>query len=329
MERIGITGANGFLGAHLLRSAVASGRRPVAFVQRGTSLAPIADLDGRFDVVEGDLLEHSSVERFVSRCTVVFHLAGLNRYWVRDRTQFHDVNVAGVRNIARACLRHRIDRLIHASSCITLGASPTPTARDEEAPYNLEFPFLYGETKKAGEEVIRRAVRHQGLPAVIIHPTSAVGERDYGPTPIGKPIADIARGAWPLYVAGGACFIDVRDVVRGLWLALERGKIGGRYLLAGENMTNNAFMTLVADVAGASRPRVRVPGPVLDVAGRAAEWIADHVTRQPPPLTAGMSALTRSYLYFDGSRAERELGFRAGPVTPAIERCVRWFREGR
>jgi len=329
VERIGITGANGFLGAHLLRSAVASGRRPVAFVQRGTSLAPIADLDGRFDVVEGDLLEHSSVERFVSRCTVVFHLAGLNRYWVRDRTQFHHVNVAGVRNIARACLRHRIDRLIHASSCITLGASPTPTPRDEEAPYNLEFPFLYGETKKAGEEVIRRAVRHQGLPAVIIHPTSAVGERDYGPTPIGKPIADIARGAWPLYVAGGACFIDVRDVVRGLWLALERGKIGGRYLLAGENMTNNAFMTLVADVAGASRPRVRVPGPVLDVAGRAAEWIADHVTRQPPPLTAGMSALTRSYLYFDGSRAERELGFRAGPVTPAIERCVRWFREGR
>jgi dihydroflavonol-4-reductase len=259
----------------------------------------------------------------------VVHLAGLNRYWAADRTRFHAVNVAGVRNIAHACLRHHIERLVHASSCITLGASTTPTPRDEEAPYNLAFPFRYGETKKAGEDVIRQLVAERGLPAVIVHPTSAIGERDHAPTPIGKPIADIARGAWPVTVAGGACFIDVHDVVRGLWLALERGAVGSRYLLAGENMTNHAFMTLVADVAGAPRPRMRVPKQVLALAGRTAEWLADHVTRRPPVLTAGMSALTESYLYFDGSRAERELGFRAGPVAPAIERCVRWFREVR
>jgi dihydroflavonol-4-reductase len=329
VERIGITGANGFIGNHLLRALVASGARPMAFVERGTSLEPIADLAGQCEIIEGDLIDPDSVDRFVAQCSTVFHLAGLNRYWVRERTRFHDINIAGVRNVARACLRHGVERLVHTSSCITLGASPTPTPRDEDATYNLGFPFPYGETKLAGEGVITRLVADEGLRAVIVHPTSAIGERDHAPTPIGRPIADIARGAWPVYVGGGACFIDVHDVVRGLRLAAERGRIGGRYLLAGENMTNGDFMALVAEVAGARRPRVRVPGRLLALAGRAAEWLADHVTRRPPPLTFGMGALTECYLYFDGTRAERELGFRAGPVAPAIERCVRWFREAR
>jgi dihydroflavonol-4-reductase len=329
VQRIGVTGANGFIGGHFLRSAVASGHRPLAFVRRGTSLAPIADVVRSVDLFEGDLLDRTSVDRFVAQCTSIVHLAGLNRYWAADRTQFHEVNVAGASAIARACLRHRVDRLVHASSCITLGASATPTPRNEDAEYNLTFPFLYGETKKAGEDVIRQLVRDEGLPAVIVHPTSAIGERDYAPTPIGRPIAYIVRGAWPVTVPGGACFIDVHDVVRGLWLALDRGAIGGRYVLAGENMTHHAFMTLVAEVAGVRRPRLHVPRAVLSVAGRAAEWLADHVTRESPPLTAGMSALTGSYLYFDGSHAARELGFCASPVTPAIERCVRWFREAR
>jgi dihydroflavonol-4-reductase len=329
VDRIGITGANGFIGSHLLRSAVARGHRPIAFVERGTSLLPVADLEERFDLVEGDLLDPASVARFVSRCTYVVHLAGINRYWLREPAQFHQINVTGARNVAQACLQHRVRRLLHVSSCITLGTSATPIPRDEDAGYNLTFPFLYGETKKAGEELIQRLVQEDGLPAVIVHPTSVIGEYDHAPTPVGRPIASIARGALPVHVGGGACFIDVHDLVRGLWLALERGAVGRRYLLAGENMTNHAFMSLVAEVAGAPRPRLRVPWPVLAVAGRAAEWLADHVTRRPPPLTWGMSALTGSYLYFDGTRAARELGFVAGPVAPAIERCVRWFREGR
>lgn len=328
-EAIGITGANGFIGAHLLRSAVARGYRPIAFVQRGTSLAPIADLDGRYERVEGDLLDVASVDAFVARCEAVFHFAGLNRYWVRDRTLFHDVNVAGARNLAQACLGHRVQRLVHASSCITLGASDAPVPRDEDATYNLAFPFPYGETKKAGEDEIKRLVRERGLPAVIVHPASAIGEQDFAPTPIGKPIADIARGRWPVYVAGGACFIDVHDVVRGSWLAMERGQLGRQYLLVGENLTNRQFITRVAELAGVARPRLELPGPLLGLAGAIGEWVADRVTHRPPLLTSGMARLTETFLFFDGTRAERELGFAARAVTPAIERCLRWFREAR
>src|SRR5205085_2371617 len=135
-----------------------------------------------------------------------------------------------------------------------------------------------------------------------------------------KPIRDIARGRWPVYVAGGACFIDVHDVVLGIWLALERGEIGRQYLLAGENLTNEAFMRNVAELAGVSRPRFKVPTPVLNVVGALAEWTADHVTKKHPPLTSGMSGLVGKYLFFDGRRAEVELGFVPRLVAPAIER---------
>jgi dihydroflavonol-4-reductase len=326
---IGITGANGFIGAHLLRSAVHRGLRPIAFLKKGTSLAPLADLEGKYDAMGGDLLDRSSLGAFASRCQAIFHLAGLNRYWVENRREFHDVNVLGVRNMAEACLEHRVEKLVHTSSCITLGASETPTLRDEDSPYNLAFRFPYGETKKAGEDDIKRYVREKGLPAVIVNPTSAIGEQDFAPTPIGKPISDIARGMWPLYVAGGACFIDVHDVVRGLWSALDRGRIGRQYLLAGENLTNQQFMTRVAELAGVSRPRFKAPRPLLSLLAAVGEWSADHLTKKHPLLTSGMSALVGKYLFFDGRRAHAELGFKAGPVAPAIERCIRWFREAR
>lgn len=321
---IGITGANGFLGAHLLRSAVGRGLRPIALIERGSSQAPIADLAGRYEPVEGDVREPASVDAFVARCSAVFHLAGLNRYWVPDRARFHAINVDGVRHVAEACLRHRA-RVVHASSCITLGASDAPVPRDEDAPYNLGFDFPYAASKRAGEAEIERAVQ-RGLAAVIVHPASAIGEQDFAPTPIGQPIADIARGRWPVYVAGGACFIDVHDLVHGLWLAMERGAPGRHYLLVGENLTNRQFMTLVAERAGVAPPRVRLPGPVLDAAGAAGEWLADHVTHRPPRLTRGMAGLIGKFLFFDGARAARELGFQAGPVAPAIERSVAWFR---
>jgi dihydroflavonol-4-reductase len=326
--RIGITGGNGFIGNHLLRSAIANGHRPVVFLQRGSPLAPIQDLEGQYDAVEGDLLDARSHEGFVAQVDHLYHLAGFNRYWTKDPRTFHQVNVEGVRAIAEACLAHGVKKLVHASSCITRGASDAPTLRDEDSGYNLgHLPFLYGETKTAGEEEMKRYAKERGLPVVIINPTSAVGECDWGPTPIGKPIADIARGMWPVYVAGGACFIDVHDVVRALWLALEKAEPGSQYLLVGENLTNQAFMTMVAECAGVRPPRLKVPKPLLSVVARASEAWANNVSHAHPSLTVGMNGLIGKYLFFSGERAARDLGFTAGPVRPAIERCIRWFRE--
>jgi len=328
--RVGITGANGFIGNHLLRFLLEMDHRPVAFLQTGTDPRPLADLTGRYDEVWGDLLDRGSLDRFAGACDAVVHLAGVNRYWAEDLSVYERVNVEGARNVADACRAHGIRKLVHASSCITLGASERPVARDEDSPFNLAWlDFPYARTKKAGEEEMKRQSREHGLPLVIINPTSAIGELDHGPTPIGKPVADIARGLWPVYVGGGACFIDVRDVVRGFWLALEKGKNGRQYLLAGENLTNREFISLVAEVAGAPRPRVRIPRPLLMALATTLEWTADHVSHRHPAVTRSMASLVGRYLYFDGSRAREELGFTPGPVRSGIERAVRWFREGK
>src|SRR5207237_9977823 len=223
-----------------------------------------------------------------------------------------------VQNVAGAGVGRRVRKLGHTTSCITMGASAAACTRNEEPPYTLErLNFLYADTKKAGEEEIKRRVRERGLPAVIVNPTSAIGERDYGPTPIGKPIADIARGMWPVYVAGGACVVDVHDVVRGLWLALERGTVGRQYLLVGENLSNQEFMTTVAGIAGVGRPRFKVPKELLDVVGAVAEWTEDRFTRKAPTLTSAMSGLIGRYLHFNGARAQPELGLKVRPHTPA------------
>ncbi len=328
--RVGITGANGFIGNHLLRSAIAKNHRPVVFLQRGSSTRAIENLQKNegesYDTVWGDLLDTESLDAFARQCDVIFHLAGYNRYWSENPGVFLQVNLDGARNIAEACLRHGIQKLIHVSSCVTLGASLDPTPRNEDSHFNLKgVRFPYAETKKAGEDLISDYVKERGLPAVIVHPTSAIGEQDFGPTPIGKPIADISKGKWPVYVAGGACFIDVHDVVRGLWLALEHGRIGEKYLFAGENLTNQRFMSLVAECAGVPKPKMKVPLPLLKGVAWTGEFVADRITRKEPVLTVGMTALIGKYLYFDGSKAERELGFKAGPAAPAIQRCIDWF----
>lgn len=328
--QIGITGANGFIGNHLIRSALAKGHRPAVFLQRGTSTTPIEDVLASCDAFWGDLLEPESLDPFLRRSTVIFHLAGFNRYWSRDPRDFHRINIEGAVNVARGCSRNRIEKLVHVSSCITLGASDRPVSRNEDSEFNLHgIRFLYGESKRAGEFEVQSWARKNGLPAVIVNPASAIGERDHRPTPIGRPIADICRGSWPVYVAGGACFIDVQDVIDGLWLALERGRTAERYCLAGDNLTHRQFMTQVARFAGVAEPRFQMPRAALKALAWGTEWTSDWLTHREPVLTRGMSALVGRYLYFDGTKARQELGFAPGPSAAGIERCVRWFQAQR
>jgi dihydroflavonol-4-reductase len=325
---LGITGANGFIGAHLLRSAIKRGHRPVALIQLGTSLQAISDLEGLYERVYGDLNDHLSLDSFVSQCDELIHLAGFNRYWSKDPTIFHRVNVVGVRSIAKLCLKYRVKKLLHVSSCIALGASYQQNLRNEQSHYNLyDIDFLYGETKKAGEAEIERYVNEENLPAIIVNPVSAIGEFDIGCTPIGRVISEVSQGGWPVYVPGGSSFIDVHDLINGLWLALERGKIGRKYLLVGENISNREFIRRVAKVGGVSPIRFEAPKKCLKVLAAVSEGISNFLTHQEPMLTQGISELVGRYLYYDGSRAAIELGFKAGSCNSAIERSVKWMRK--
>lgn len=323
--RVGITGANGFIGNHLTRRVTSLGHEVIAFLLRGTSDTVLENLPQQ--VFWGDVLDSESLHPFLNSCDVLFHLAGFNRYWSRDPEVFHKLNVLGPINIASACLVTGIKKMVHVSSCITLGASEQPVPRNEGSEFNLSGKrFLYAETKKAGEDEMKHWARDKGLPVVIVNPASAIGEMDYGPTPIGAPIIDICKGMWPVWVEGGACFVDVHDLVQGLWLTLEKGRTGEQYLLAGDNLTNKEFMSKIAKLAGKGQPKVRIPKTLLSLVAHCQEGLADHLTHKAPKLTVGMQELIGKYLYYESSKAKDELGYNPKPCDGALERSIQWFK---
>lgn len=285
-----VTGATGFVGSHVARELEARG-------------AEVGE-----ERVE--LLDEDALARAVAGCEAVFHVAALYRYDA-DPELVRRVNVEGTRNVVRACIRAGVRRLVHCSTCGTCGPVPGRPATEEDEPPTYELAIPYKRTKLEAELLVRDAARRAELDAVVVNPTTPVGEGDRKPTPTGRMIRDVARGRMPGYVrTTGLNVVDVRDVARGHALAYEHGRTGERYLLGGVNLPLGELFAAIADLAGARRPRVAVPYAAAVAAARLG--LANrHEVR-----------LARLPMYFTSDKAESMLGYRPGPVTPALARAV-------
>jgi dihydroflavonol-4-reductase len=287
--RVYVTGAGGFVGSHVARELAARGA------------------DVRTERV--DLLDPPALERVIGGCEAVVHVAALYSYDA-DPQMIERVNVEGTRNVLEACVRTGIRRLVHTSTAGTCGPVPGRDATEEDAPPRWELRVPYKRTKLAAESLVLDAAARE-LDAVIVNPTTPVGEGDTKPTPTGRMIAGVATGAIRGYVATtGLNVVDVRDVASGHALALERGARGERYLLGGVNLSLQELFGAVADLAGRRRPSVRVPYGAAVVASRLGLANRDEVT------------LARLPMYFSSYKAHRRLGYRPGPVTPALARAI-------
>ena len=287
--RVHVTGATGFVGGHVAR----------ALRERGADVS-----DARVD-----LLEPAALERAFRPCEAVVHVAALYSYDA-EPALVERVNVEGTRNVLEACVRARVARLLHTSTAGTCGPVPGRAATEEDEPPPWELVVPYKRTKLAAERLVLAAAR-EGLDAVVVNPTTPVGDGDRKPTPTGRMIAGVAQGQIRGYVATtGLNVVDVRDVARGHALALERGAAGERYLLGGANVPLVELFAAIADLAGRPRPRLRVPYPVAVGAAQAGLANRDEVR------------LARLPMYFSSQKAENLLGYRPGPVEPALARAV-------
>jgi dihydroflavonol-4-reductase len=182
----------------------------------------------------------------------------------------------------------------------------------------------YKRSKYLAEQVALEEAR-AGLPVVIVNPSTPIGPGDIKPTPTGRMVLDAARGRIPAYVETGLNVVHVDDVAAGHLLAAERGRIGERYILGGDNLSLSALLALIAEVAGRKPPRIRLPiGPLVPLAV-VAEWIA-RVTGRTPALTRETLAMARKTMFFSSEKAEAELGYRARPAREAIADALAWFR---
>lgn len=219
-----------------------------------------------------------------------------------------------------------VRRIVYTSSVATIGLPKDGTAGTEEVA--LQPEELVSDYKRskylAEQEVLKYAQR--GLPVVIVNPSFPVGAWDVKPTPSGQIIVNFLRGKIPAYVNTGLNVVDVEDVALGHLLAAEKGRIGERYILGHANLTLPAMFQLLQQVSGVRAPSIRIPYGLAYLSACVSELVANTVTHTPPFVTLAGVKLSRKRMFFDASKAVRELGFPQTSAVEALRKAVEWFR---
>ena len=316
-----VTGAAGFLGSHVTRQLVARGDDVRVLLRASSTNRAIADLP--LEYVTGDLRDPASLDRAMKGVKRVFHVAADYRLWAKRKQDIYDSNVGGTKNLLYAAKRAGVEQLIYTSTVATI-AVDRPQHPNEFTDAKLEEMVGHYKRSKWMAEKEALGAAKSGLPVIVAMPTTPVGPWDWKPTPTGKIILDFLNGKMPGYVKTGLNFVGVEECAAGHLLIAEKGKVGERYLLGGENLTLKQMLDTLAKITGLRAPILKIPhGLALGVA-YANTAFARLVGHEPGIPVEGVK-IARHMMFVDCARAKRELGFQAGPVAAALERAVRWY----
>lgn len=318
-----VTGATGFVGAAVARVLLKAGHQVRVLARPQSDRRNLAGLP--VEVLTGSLEDAASLAAAVAGCRYLFHVAADYRLWVPDPAAMFRANVGGTRQLMQAALAAGVERIVYTSSVATLGIVPDGAA-DEETPSRAEDMIgPYKRSKFEAEAAVRELVAEQGLPAVIVNPSTPIGPGDVKPTPTGRVIVEAARGRMPGYVDTGLNVVHVDDVALGHLLAAQHGEIGRRYILGGENLTLAEILAQVARLSGRRPPMLKIPyGVVLPIAA-GAEAVARLTGREPFATVDGVR-MSRKKMFFSSVRAVGELGYAPRPARQAIADAVAWFK---
>ena len=324
-QRVLITGGAGFVGSALVRAFLGAGYAVRALVRPTSPRENLAGLD--VDRVEGDICDAASVARAMTGVRYLVHTAADYRLWTRNPEALVRTNVEGTRTMMRAALTAGVERIVYTSSVATLaprgeGESADETHRLAEA----AAIGAYKRSKVAAELIVEAMLASDALPAVIVHPSAPIGPRDIRPTPTGRMIVEAASGRMPAFVDTGLNLVHVDDVALGHVAALERGAVGERYVLGGDNLSLAQILAEIATIAGKAPPRLKLPRAPLYPLAAATEALA-WATGREPLLTLDGLRMSKKRMFFTSAKAERELGYRARPYGEGLRDAVEWFRK--
>src|SRR6202162_3193010 len=320
-----VTGGTGFVGSHVARVLAEQGADLRLLIRSGSDLRNIQTLNA--DRVVGDLRDLASIEKAMSGCDVVFHVAADYRLWVRDPQEMYRANVDGTRALLDAARKNKVRRVVYTSSVATMGFTSNGRPADEDFPVSLDNMIgHYKRSKFMAEEVALEAGRG-GMDVIVVNPTTPVGEQDIKPTPTGRIVVDFLKKKFPAYVDTGLNLVDVAECARGHVAALEKGRSGERYILGGENLTLKQILDKLAAITGLPSPRVRLPYGVALASGVVDTVVTGVVLRREPRVTIDAVRMGRKKMFVSSAKAERELGWKSVPVDDALRRAVQWFTE--
>jgi dihydroflavonol-4-reductase len=321
-----VTGATGFVGSAVARALCGAGWTVRALARAGSDRRNLRQLP--VEVATGDLNDPLSLEEALRGCDALFHVAADYRLGVADPQQLYRTNVEGTRNVLNAAHRAGVARIVYTSSVATVGLPADGSPGTEDTPVALaDMIGHYKRSKFLAEEVAREFAR-AGTPVVIVNPSTPIGPGDVKPTPTGQIVVDAAAGRTPAYVDTGLNIVHVDDVAAGHLQAFDRGRIGERYILGGENMTLRDILVQITRLAGRAPPRLRLPHSALLPVAYASEAYA-RVTGRSTRVTVEGVRMARKRMYFSSEKAGRELGYRWRTPALAFEDAIAWFREQR
>lgn len=320
-----VTGGTGFVGSAVIRKLLAAGHEVRALVRPGTNTRMLDGLP--VERVSGDLGDVPILQQAIAGCEWVFHVAALYAYWGYTWDDFHQTNVEGTRRVMEVAQRLGVKRIVYTSSIATLGIPRDGTPGDEETLVTLDDMIgYYKRSKFLAEKVVREFARN-GLPVVIVNPAAPVGVGDHKPTQTGKMILDFLKGKMPAYVDTGLTIVDVDDVAEGHLLAMEKGKIGERYILGGENLSLKQVLDILSEVSGKPAVNTKIPRAVALVWSYVDTGLARLNPRHIPAATPDAVRVSSKREYFSSAKAIRELSYRYIPAREALRKAVEWYRQ--
>ncbi len=318
-----LTGASGFIGGHVLRALEGAGVEVRCLVRATSSRRNLAG--SRAEVFEGDLSDPTVVRRAVDGCDRVFHVAADYRLFARRPDEIYASNVEGTRNVLAAAVDAGVERIVYTSTVGTLGPMSDDSAADETSRVTLADMVGHYKKSKYQAKQVAKEFAARGAPIVIVHPSAPVGEADWKPTQTGRIVVDFLRRRMPAIVDTGLNLVDVRDVASGHLLAATKGRLGEEYILGHRNMTLREIFQVLAEITGLPAPRLEVPHWIpLGIA--AVDTALSKVLPREPWLPLEAVQLARHKMYFDSSKAVRELGLPQTPIEEALRRGVDWYR---
>ncbi|HEX4861197.1 MAG TPA: hopanoid-associated sugar epimerase [Rhizomicrobium sp.] len=318
-----VTGASGFVGSSVARALIARGFRVRVLMRPASPKTNVAELDA--EIVPGDMRDETSMRAAMKGARYFFHVAADYRLWARDMEEIVRNNRDGTHIVMEAALSEGVEKVVYTSSVATLkpiaGQSVDETSRHDEK----SAIGAYKRSKVVAEQVVEQLIAARGLPATIVSPSTPIGPRDVKPTPTGRILVEAASGKMPAYVDTGLNLVHVDDVAEGHLLALDKGQIGERYILGGQDATLAQMLAVIARMSNRRPPRVSLPQAPLYPLAYAAEAFA-RLSGSEPFLTVDALRMSEHHMFFSSAKAERELGFRARPYDEAIADALAWFR---
>ena len=318
-----ITGANGFIGSAVMRLLLERGHDLRVVVRPGSDRRNLEGIP--VEVVEGNLQDKTSLKQAVNGCNAVFHLAADYRLWIPDPDKMYQTNVTGTRDLMLASAEAGVEKIVYTSSVAVLGLNKDGSPADEETPMVADDMIgHYKRSKYQAEKEVSRLIDENGLPAVIVNPSTPLGPRDIKPTPTGKIIVDTLNDRMPAYVDTGLNIAHVDDVAHGHLLAFEKGKIGERYILGGENLSLQTILAIICELTEKKPPSIKLPHNfILPIAWCMERWAT--ISKKEPRATVDEVRMSKNLMYFSSDKAVKELGYQCRPANEAIKDAIDWF----